>query len=99
VSLEASVGRVAPRSVVARILDREARSLEHRLKEPAEGDVFPADIFLDLSTRKTPLGLFYGTCKPGFNDVFGLWRIEGEDEVVEAQRASRFEYGGDPCEG
>ena len=93
-------GRLAPRSVVARILDREACSLEHRLKESAEGDVFLADIFLDFSTSPTPLGLFYSTCKPGFNGVFGLSRIEGENEVVEAQHASRFsEYGGDPLEG
>ena len=73
--------------------------LEHRLKEPAEGDVFLADVFLDLLRRKIPLGLFYRACKPGFDDVFGLSRIEGEEEVVEAQRAPRSEYGGDPFEG
>ena len=73
---------------MASILDRETSSLEHRLKEPAEGDVFLADIFLDFGTCPTPLGLFYRTCKPGFNDVLGLSRIEGKDEVVEAQHAS-----------
>ena len=58
-----------------------------------------ADVFFDLRTRKVPLGLFYRACKPGFNDVFGLSRIEGEEEVVEAQRAPWSEYGGDPFEG
>jgi hypothetical protein len=84
--------------VVASILDRETRSLEHRLKEPAEGDVFLANIFLDFVTRPTPFGLFYRTCKPGFNDAFGLSRIEGEDKVVETQHAFWSQYGGDPFE-
>ena len=74
---------------MTRVLNREARPLEHRLYDPAEGDVFLPDIFLDFGRRPTPLRLLCRICRPGFNDVFGHSRIEGEEEVVEAQHASR----------
>jgi hypothetical protein len=72
---------------VARVLNLEAHPLEHRLEKPAEGDVFLADILLDFRTRPTALGVFCRICKPDFDDVLGLARIEGEDEIVEAQHA------------
>jgi hypothetical protein len=83
---------------VVRLLDLEARALEHRLEQPAERAVLISQVRLELVPRPAELRPRGRGLEPGGDARLGLARVEREDDVAPPEDAARPEERRDAFE-